>query len=309
MDDRAAIQCVGFVGVGRMGGPMAFNLHRAGFVVQAFDVASAPLQHLAQAGVPTADSLQTAVTNAGAIILMLPSDDALRQTMEGSEGLLSCLQPGQLVIDMSTSTLASSRHFATLVAERGATMLDAPVSGGEAGAQAGTLSIMVGGDTTALERCRPLFEALGRTITHIGGNGLGLVAKYVNQMLMEATFCAVAESFALAAKAGADLAAIYQAVGNGLGGSRVLDSMIPQLLSGDLGHGRELALHYKDGGYALAAGEFLGAWVPVTQLTHDLFAAAVAAGQETHSAVAVARVYEQRTGVQIVSQPATGTGK
>lgn len=308
MEAKAPIQRVGFIGVGRMGGPMALNLHRAGFAVRAFDLASAPLEQLAQSGVPTADSLETAVADAHAIILMLPSDDALQQTMAGSPGVLGCLQAGQTVIDMSTSTLASSRRFAALVAEKGAAMLDAPVSGGEAGAQAGSLSIMVGGNRVIFEHCRPLFAALGHTITYIGGNGLGLVTKYVNQMLMEATFCAVAESFAMAAKAGADLTAIHAAVSSGLGGSRVLDSMVPQLVSGDLGQGRELALHYKDGSYALAAGELLGAWLPVTYLSHELFAAAVAAGQERHSAVAVARVYEQRTGVQIVAPPAKDTG-
>jgi 2-hydroxy-3-oxopropionate reductase len=180
-------------------------------------------------------------------------------------------------------------------------MLDAPVSGGEQGAQAGTLSIMVGGDPAAFERSRPVLAAMGGAVTYIGGNGMGLIAKYVNQMLMEATFCVVAETFALAAKAQADLDAVYQAVRNGLGGSRVLDQMMPQLLSGQLGSGRELSLHYKDGGYALAASDSLGSWAPVTQLTHDLFAQAIAAGQGVHSAAAVARVYEQRVGVRLVN--------
>jgi len=175
------------------------------------------------------------------------------------------------------------------------------VSGGEQGAQAGTLSIMVGGEPAAFERSRPVLGAMGSAVTYIGGNGMGLIAKYVNQMLMEATFCVVAETFALAAKAQADLGAVYQAVRSGLGGSRVLEQMAPQLFSGQLGSGRELSLQYKDGGYALAASETLGSWAPITQLTHELFAQAMAAGQGVHSAAAVARVYEQRVGVQLVS--------
>ena len=131
---------------------------------------------------------------------------------------------------------------------------------------------------------------------------MGLIAKYVNQIVMEAAFCAVAEAFGVAAKAGADLAAVYQAVRHGLGGSRVLDLMLPQLLSGDLGQGRELTLHYKDGGYALAVGEALGAWTPLTALTHEIFAEAMAAGQGEHHASGVARVYEARMGVRMVGK-------
>jgi 2-hydroxy-3-oxopropionate reductase len=146
-----------------------------------------------------------------------------------------------------------------------------------------------------------VLAALGTTLTYIGGHGMGLIAKLVNQMLMEAAFCTIAESFALAAKAGADIEAVYRAVRGGLGGSRVLDQMLPQLLSGDLGSGRELTLHHKDGAYALAAVEALGGWAPITELTHALFDQALAAGQGAHSAAAVARVFEERAGVRLVA--------
>jgi 2-hydroxy-3-oxopropionate reductase len=300
MEQQTPINRIGFIGVGRMGGPMALNLHRAGFEVRAYDVSPTALEAAAHAGLATADSL-AAVVDADMLILMLPSDDALSESMEASGGVMGRLRAGQIVIDMSTSKLATSQRLAALVAERGAAMLDAPVSGGEPGAQAGTLSIMVGGEPAVFERSRPVLASMGSTVTYIGANGMGLIAKYVNQMLMEATFCVVAETFALAAKAHADLEAIYQAVRSGLGGSRVLDQMVPQLLSGQLGSGRELALHYKDGGYALAASEALGSWAPITQLTHELFAQAVTAGYAVHSAAAVARVYERRAGVQLVN--------
>jgi 2-hydroxy-3-oxopropionate reductase len=279
---------------------MALHLHRAGFAVRVHDVSSGAREAAAQAGLHVAASQAEAVAGVDVAILMLPSDDALRELMESDGGLLEQLRPGQLLIDMSTSMLATSQRIAALVAGRGATMLDAPVSGGEPGAQAGTLSIMVGGEPAAFERARPIFAAIGSRATYIGTSGMGLIAKYVNQMLMEATFCAVAEAFAMAAKANADLAAIYSAVGSGLGGSRVLDSMVPQLLSGELGTGRELTLHHKDGHYALAASETLGAWAPITRLTHDLFSQALAMGQGSHSAVAVARVFEQQTGVRLI---------
>jgi 2-hydroxy-3-oxopropionate reductase len=299
MEQQPPIQMVAFIGAGRMGGPMALNLARAGFTVVAYDASLAQLEALAQQGVAAADSALAAASAATVIVTMLPTDEALQQVVEGPDGLLSQLRAGQVLIDMSTSKLATSQRLAALVAGRGAYMLDAPVSGGEQGARSGTLSIMVGGDRAVFERCRPLLAALGTTLTYIGGNGMGLVAKLVNQMLMEAAFCAVAEALALAACAGADLNAVYQAVRGGHGGSRVLDMMLPQLLSGDLGSGRELTLHHKDGLYALAAAEALGSWAPITQLTHDLFDQALAAGQGIHSGAAVAHVYEQRVGVRL----------
>jgi 3-hydroxyisobutyrate dehydrogenase-like beta-hydroxyacid dehydrogenase len=292
--NHPAVQLVAVVGAGRMGGPMALNLLRAGFTVNAYDTSPAQLNALARQGMATADSAQEAVRRAEAVITMLPSDDALRQAIEGPGGLLEVLRPGQVLIDMGTSALLTSQRLAGLVAGRGAAMLDAPVSGGERGAREGTLSIMVGGEPAVFERCRPLLAAMGTTVTYIGGSGMGLVAKYVNQMIMEAAFCVIAESFTLAARAGADIEAVYQAVRGGLGGSPVLDQMLPQLLSGDMGSGRELTLHHKDGAYALAAAQALGAWTPITELTHTLFDQALAAGQGSHSAAAVARVYEAK---------------
>ena len=300
MDEQVPIHTIAVIGAGRMGGPMALNLMRAGFAVYVYDTSAAQLEQLARQGATPAESAQAAARAAEIIITMLPSDDALQQVVEGPGGLLEILQPGQVLIDMGTSKPATSQRLAALLAARGAHMLDAPVSGGELGAQNATLSIMVGGDRAVFERCRPVLAAMGTTLTYIGGNGMGLIAKLVNQMLMEATFCSIAEAFGMAAKAGADLEAVYTAVRGGLGGSRVLDQMLPQLLAGDLGSGRELTLHYKDGAYALAAAESLGCWAPITELTHELYSQALAAGQGGRSAAAVAHVFEQRLGVKLV---------
>ncbi len=294
-----SMQTVAVIGVGRMGGPMALNLMRAGFTVRAYDPSAAALNMVAQKGVMAASSIQSAAQGADVVITMLPSDQALLDAVEGSTGLLATMQVGQVLIDMSTSKPTSVQRLAALAAERGVAMLDAPVSGGTAGAQNATLSIMVGGERAVFERCRPLLAGLGTTLTYIGGHGMGGIAKLVNQMLMEATFCAVAESFALAAKAGADLAAVYAAVRDGHGGSRVLDQMLPALLSGELGSGRELTLHHKDGAYALATAADLDAWVPMTQLSHELFDQAMQTGEGEHSASAVARVFAERMDVQI----------
>jgi 2-hydroxy-3-oxopropionate reductase len=299
----APIRAVAVIGAGRMGGPMALNLARAGFAVSAYDAAPAQLEALARQGITPAASAQAALDAAEVTILMLPSDEALQQVLEGRGGLIERLRPVQALLDMGTSKLETSRRLARLVAERGAGMLDAPVSGGEQGARDGTLSIMVGGERALFERCRPLLAAMGATITYIGGNGMGLVAKLVNQMLMEASFCAAAEAFTLAAKAGANLDAVYAAVRDGLGGSRVLDQVLPQIRSGNYGSGRELTLHHKDGAYALAAAAALGLAAPLTELTHALFDAALQAGHGEQSAAAVARVYEEQVGVRLLRDP------
>lgn len=284
-----------------MGGPMARNAQRAGFSVAAFDVALAAREAVAAHGVAARESIAGAMRDADVIVTMLPSDDALVDAMRGSGGVLQSLTPGALVIDMSTSQLSTSQALAAEVLSRGGVMLDAPVSGGTGGAEAATLSIMVGGDHDAYLRAKPLFATLGTTITYIGANGMGLVAKYVNQMLMEAAFCAVAEAFAFAAKAGAPVQPVFDAVRNGHGGSRVLDMMIPQCLSADFGSGRELALHTKDGAYAHAAALAVGAWAPVTELTHALFAQATDAGLSGLSAPAIVKLFEARAGVSLKS--------
>lgn len=293
------IRRVAVIGVGRMGGPMAQHIAQAGFQVTAYDSSPQALAALESFGVKAADTVRSAVEGVDVVITMLPSNEALHAVIEGPEGILPVLQPGQIIIDMSTSKPASVQALAAKAQQQGVAMLDAPVSGGTSGAQQATLSIMVGGDKEVYERCLPLLRSMGTTITYIGPSGMGGIAKLVNQMLMEATFCAVAEAFGMAAKAGADLEAVYRAVRDGHGGSRVLDQMLPALLSGELGTGRELTLHHKDGAYALDTAAALDAWVPITQLSHELFDMAFQRGQGEHSASAVVRVFAERMGIQI----------
>lgn len=295
------IEKIAVIGVGRMGGPMATHLSRAGFRVCAYDTMPAQLAAVATQGVTIADTLAQAVSGADLIITMLPSNDILIEVVSSPDGILQLIEPGQILVDMSTSQLATSQDLAEQIQQRGARMLDAPVSGGEQGALNATLSIMVGGDRAAFERCRPAFAAIGTTITYIGANGMGLIAKYVNQLLMAASYCAIAEAFTLAVRAGADPEPIFQAVRNGLGGSRVLEQMLPQLLSGDLGTGRELTLHRKDLSYLLASGEALGVWMPIAQQARTTFEQAFADGHGNQSASAVAHVYEQRMGIRLIA--------
>ena len=293
---------IAMIGVGRMGGAMARNLHKAGFEVVAYDVQPAAREAAAHEGMLAASSPAEAMAGAEVVLLSLPSDEALQSLASAPDGLLAGIRAGQIVLDMSTSRVDTSRQLAAQLAERGATLLDTPVSGGEQGARDGTLSIMVGGDQKVFERVKPVLAALGTTITYIGANGMGLVAKLVNQMLMEATFCVVGEALHFAQVAGADLEAVYQAVRGGHGRSAVLDMMYEQVRAGDFGSGRELTLHTKDGGYALDAARTLGVWTPITEVSHRLFERAYNAGLGTHSAAAVVRILEQDAGARSTPQ-------
>lgn len=283
------IRRIGFVGVGRMGAPMASHLARTGFDVLACDPSPGARERVAEAGVACVET----VDQLGArdlTLLMLPGDDAVQAV---ADVLLERLEPGQVLVDMGTSRIETARRLARAATERRAFFLDAPVSGGESGARAATLSIMVGGDADAFERCGPVFSALGQTVTRIGESGMGLVAKYVNQMLVEITACAVAEGLALAQTAGADPAAVFQAVRHGLAGSRILELLAPQILADDFGAGRELTLVQKDTGYVLDAAAEVGAWTPLTDLCHGLFTDALAQGQGEGSAGAVSRLWNR----------------
>jgi 2-hydroxy-3-oxopropionate reductase len=184
-------------------------------------------------------------------------------------GSKSCV--GALLIDMSTIAPRVARELAADAAARGAAMLDAPVSGGDVGAQDGTLSIMVGGDADALARARPVLEALGTTITHIGASGAGQVAKACNQIVVALTIEAIGEALVLGSKAGADPAAIVQAMSGGLAASRVLEVRGPKLLARDFAPGFKLDLHAKDLAIVLATARELGVALPGTALVAQLF--------------------------------------
>jgi 3-hydroxyisobutyrate dehydrogenase-like beta-hydroxyacid dehydrogenase len=283
-------QTVAFIGVGRMGEPMAGHVLRHGFPVTAYDVNPAPLQRMGERGATIGASVAEAARSSDIVITMLPSDEALQDI---SPTLLDSLQPSQVFIDMSTNRLPTSHRLAQRLADRGVAMLDAPVTGGEGGAQAGTLNIMVGGDADVFTRCLPVLQAMAKVVTHIGPQGHGLIAKYVNQMIMEATFAVVAEAYSFAETLGADRGRIYEAIRSGGAASWVMDLAVPQMLSGAWGQGRELALHTKDGAYVLAAAETAHAWTPMTALSHELFKLAVRQGEGDHSAAALALVYNR----------------
>ena len=200
---------IGFIGLGNMGLPMALNLVRAGHAVQGFDLAEASLRQFAAAGGGLAASVGDAVRDAALVVTMLPAGPHVRDVMTRADGILALAAPGALLIDSSTIDVRTSRELAAAASSRGLSMLDAPVSGGTAGAEAGTLTFMVGGETEAFERARPALSQMGRTIVHAGPAGSGQAAKICNNLILGIAMAGVAEAFALADKLGLDQQALF----------------------------------------------------------------------------------------------------
>ncbi|HEY6212583.1 MAG TPA: NAD(P)-dependent oxidoreductase, partial [Vicinamibacterales bacterium] len=218
-------ETIGFIGLGVMGKPMARNLLKAGFTVVAHNRSRGPVDELAKEGAKPATSAAEAAKQATVVITMLPDTADVEKVLTEPDGVLSALQKGALVIDMSSISPAATERLAARVAEKGASMLDAPVSGGEIGAINATLSIMVGGDEAAFARAKPIFEAMGNKerIVHIGRSGAGQVCKICNQIAIGGALAGVSEAFALAKKAGVDAARVRQALLGGFAASRVLE--------------------------------------------------------------------------------------
>ena len=269
---------VGFIGLGIMGRPMARNVLAAGFTVVVYDLMAAPVQELVSAGATAANSPAEVATVADVVLLCLPDSPDVEAAMTGEQGVLAGARAGQIVVDMSTISPVTARALAEKAAAQGVTLLDAPVSGGQIGAINGMLSIMVGGDATALERVRPVLAAMGKTILHLGESGAGQVTKACNQLVIAVTMEAVAEAMILASKAGVDAAKMREALLGGAAASRVLELHGERFLTRNFTPGFRTRLHYKDLNIALDAGRAYGAPMPTTALVHQLFAALMARG-------------------------------
>ena len=200
---------IGFIGLGNMGLPMAQNLLKAGHQVQGFDVGKAQMDALAASGGVAAASVKAAVSGAEVVITMLPAGQHVRDVYTGADGVLSAAGGNTLLIDSSTIDVESARAVAAAAEKKGLAMLDAPVSGGTGGAQAGTLTFMVGGSDAAFERAKPILEKMGKTIVHAGGAGNGQAAKICNNMILGISMIAVSEAFVLAEKLGLDAQKLF----------------------------------------------------------------------------------------------------
>lgn len=292
-------ETVGFIGLGLMGKPMAANLLKRGFNLVVHSRSPAPVDALVAAGAGRATSPEDVARRATRIITMLPDSPDVAQVVEGTGGIFAAIQPGTILIDMSSIAPSVARSLAEAARTRGATMLDAPVSGGEIGAVNATLSIMVGGDEGAFAEVTPILAAMGNPdrIIRIGASGAGQLCKVCNQMVIGGTLAVVSEAFALARKAGVDPAKVRDALLGGFAASRVLEVHGERILKGNYTPGFRSRLYAKD--YRIAADTLAGHNVPapVSTEVHQLVTALVAAGKGDDDYSALATVIFQMAGL------------
>lgn len=288
---------IGFVGLGTMGAPMAHRLLQAGYHVTVHNRTREREEPLAALGAARAASPRAAAEGADVVITIVSDTPDVQAVVLGDTGVALGMKQGSVLVDMSTISPATTRRIATAVSEHGVSMLDAPVSGGSEGAIHGTLSIMVGGDSEALEKARPVLQQLGKTITHVGPSGAGQVAKAVNQTIIAGTYAAVAEGVALAMAANIDMDATLQALGGGAAHSWVLESRAGNMVSGHYPLGFRTRLHRKDLGIALAAARELGVSMPVTAYVEQVETSLVTRGYGDEDVSNIARVVREQSGL------------
>jgi len=275
---------VGFIGLGIMGAPMAGHLLAAGH--EMFVRTRSKVPESLQGATVCATNADVA-RKADVVILMLPDTPDVEQVLFGSDGVAAGVSKGKTVVDMSSISPIETKAFAKRINDLGGDYLDAPVSGGEVGAKAASLTIMVGGPERAFERVRPLFEKMGKNITLVGGNGDGQTTKVANQIIVALNIAAVGEALLFASKAGADPAKVRQALMGGFASSRILEVHGERMIKRTFAPGFRIALHQKDLGLALAGAKALGVALPQTAGAAQLMQAAAAQGwdQLDHSAL------------------------
>ena len=290
---------VGFIGLGVMGRPMAKNLLKAGFPLVVHSRSAGPVDELVTAGAARASSPADVARRAKRIITMLPDSPDVELVMEGPDGVFSALQRETILIDTSTIAPAVARRLGTRAASLGATMLDAPVSGGEIGAINGTLSIMVGGDSGAFGDVKPILDAMGNPerVILIGDSGAGQLCKVCNQMVIGGALAVVSEAFALARKAGVDAAKVRQALLGGFAASRVLEVHGERILTGNYKPGFRTALYAKDFRIVAATLAEHHSPAPVSAVIQQLVEALMAAGRAEDDYAALATVLFEMAGV------------
>ena len=261
---------VGFIGLGIMGRPMAKNLMEAGYELTVHNRSPEKAEELGKEGASVAASPREVAENCETIVTMLPDSPDVRNVVAGEGGVLEGIKEGSLLVDMSTISPVVTEELAATLRERGASMLDAPVSGGDVGAIEGTLSIMVGGSDEDFERARPLFDVMGATVNHVGPTGAGQVTKAANQVVVALTIEAVSEALVLGSKGGVTPEKILDVLSGGLASNKVMEVKREKFLSHEFDPGFRSELHHKDLGIALAAGREYGVVLPVTAIVDQM---------------------------------------
>ena len=287
---------VAFIGLGIMGGPMAANLVKAGFEVVGHNRSPDPVRRLVDAGGRGAGSVAEAVAGAEVVVTMLPDSPDVEAVALGDGGVYAHAHPGTLHVDMSTIRPDVARRLAAAGRERGLRVLDAPVSGGEQGARDGSLSVMVGGEEPDVADARPVLEAVGRTVVHVGPAGAGQTVKAANQLIVGGTLELVAEALVFLEAAGVDTGAAVEVLAGGLAGSTVLDRKAPAMLARDFTPGFRVELHHKDMGIVTAAAREAGVVIPLGALVAELLASLQAQGDGGLDHGALLKLVERLSG-------------
>ena len=270
---------IGFVGLGIMGKPMARNLMKAGHELTVFDIVPEAVEETASAGAARGTSSSDVAAKSEIVITMLPDGPEVEAACLGPGGVLEGARPGMLLIDMSSISPLVAQKVGAACEAKGVDFLDAPVSGGEPGAIAGTLAIMVGGKREVFEKAAPILKCMGATVTLTGQVGAGNVTKLANQIMVASNIAAMGEALVLATKAGLDPEVVFNAVKGGLAGSNVLNAKAPMAIARNFKPGFRIQLHQKDLRNALLAGESLKVGLPITSLVQQMLVALMNEGK------------------------------
>lgn len=270
---------IGFIGLGAMGKPMTHNLMKAGFSCNVLTRTRSKIEDVLVDGAAWCDTPKAVAQKSDVVITNLPDTPDVEQVVAGKDGVFDGVRPGMLLIDMSTISPIAVRKLAREAETRGCDFLDAPVSGGDIGAQNATLSIMVGGKAAAFNRAMPIFQVLGKTIMHIGDSGAGQITKAANQILTAANIEAVAEALVFAAKAGVDPVKVRQVLMGGAAYSRSLEFHGQRMIERNFKPGFRMKLHRKDLDIVMEAAKAYGVALPVTAQVRELMTATLNAGQ------------------------------
>ena len=288
---------IGFVGLGIMGAPMALNLIKAGFSLKVYNRTDRPrVQEVVDAGGKRVATPAAAAIGSDVIITIVTDTPDVEKVILGEDGVLQTARAGATVTDMSTISPLVTRDIAAALLEKGVHMLDAPVSGGDVGAQQGTLSIMVGGDQSVFDDCLPVFEAMGKNINLIGGNGAGQTTKACNQIAVAGTNLAMAEALMLAAASDLDVGKVVDAISGGAAGSWQLTNLGPRILRGDFAPGFMVRLQQKDLKLVLEAANDVKLALPGVSLAHQFFNIVERLGCADEGTQALIKAYEAQAG-------------
>jgi 2-hydroxy-3-oxopropionate reductase len=290
---------IGFIGLGIMGKPMARNLLKAGYPLTVYDIVPDKAEEAVEAGAKAGSSSKDVAEKSEVIITMLPNSPEVKEAVLGKNGVLEGAKPGTILIDMSSIAPLASKEVAEKAKEKGVTVLDAPVSGGEPKAVDGTLAIMVGGPQETFDEVEDILSVMGASVTRVGEIGSGNMTKLANQIIVALNIAAMSEAMVLAAKAGVNAEKVFQAIRGGLAGSTVLDAKMPLVLEGNFKPGFRIELHIKDLANALDTAHEVGVPVPLSSAVMEVMQALKVDGKGADDHGGIVQFYEKLAKVEV----------